>query len=164
MKKTSTFIRTYIDVIFFITLMLIKVLMYGNEMKSGYFSYASLFPPVLASILILVAISIIFNSKRRVRFLYICNLVITIFIISDLTYFRYFKDVISIPVLISGLQLGAVKSSVTTLFKLTDLLYAVDFIFILPMVKRYKSKNTLEVSKIFKIFPFFNLFNNRVRY
>jgi Phosphoglycerol transferase and related proteins, alkaline phosphatase superfamily len=147
MNKAITFIRTYIDLIFYITLMLIKVLLYGNEMKSDYFSYTSLFAPVLASLLILAAISIVLNSKRRIQFLYICNLIITIFIISDLTYFRYFKDVISIPVLISGLQLGAVKSSLASLFKLTDLLYAADFIFVLPLVNRYKSKNGLDLPK-----------------
>lgn len=146
MNKASTFIRTYTDLIFYITLMLIKVLIYGNEMKSDYFSYTSLFEPVLASLLILAAISIVLNSKKRIHFLCICNLIITIFIISDLTYFRYFKDVISIPVLISGLQLGAVKSSVASLFKLTDLLYAADFILVLPFVNRYKSKNGLDLS------------------
>lgn len=147
MNKASTFIRTYIDLIFYITLMVIKVLIYGNEMKSDYFSYISLFEPVFASLLILAAISIILNGKRRIRFLYICNLIITIFIISDLTYFRYFKDVISIPILISGLQLGAVKSSIASLFKLTDLLYAADFIFVLSLVNRYKSKNGLDIPK-----------------
>lgn len=150
MNKVITFIRTYIDLISFVALMLLKVLIYGNEMRSDYFSYASLFPPVLASILVLIAISIILNSKRRVRFLYICNLIVTIFIISDLTYFRYFKDVISIPVLINGLQLGAVKSSIASLFKLTDLLYAADFLFIIPVVNRYKSRNGLDIPKLLR--------------
>ncbi|KZL93932.1 LTA synthase family protein [Clostridium magnum] len=147
MDKINTFIRTYIDLILYITLMLIKVIIYGSEMRAEYFSYTSLFSPVLASLLFLAAISVILNRKKRIGFLYICNLLITLFIIGDLTYFRYFKDVISIPILISGLQLGAVKSSVASLFKFTDLIYAADFIFILPLVNRYKYKNGLDVRK-----------------
>lgn len=147
MDKINTFIRTYIDLVLYITLMLIKVIIYGSEMRAEYFSYTSLFLPVLASLLFLAAISVILNRKKRIGFLYICNLLITLFIIGDLTYFRYFKDVISIPILISGLQLGAVKSSVASLFKFTDLIYAADFIFILPLVNRYKYKNGLDVRK-----------------
>lgn len=150
MNKISAFIRTYIDLISFIILMLLKVLIFGRQMSSGYFSYTSLFLPALASILMLSAISIILNNKNRIRFLYLCNLIITLFIIADLTYFRYFKDVISIPVLINGLQLGAVKSSVSNLFALNDLLYAADFIFILPLLNLYKTRNGLEVPKVLR--------------
>lgn len=145
MSNLSTFIRTYVDLMLYITLMLIKVIIYGSEMRAEYFSYTSLFFPAFASLLFLAAIAIILNNKKRVGFLFFCNLIITLFIIGDLTYFRYFKDVISIPILINGLQLGAVKSSVASLFKLTDLIYAADFIFILPLVNRYKSKNGLDV-------------------
>ena len=147
MAKTYAFIRTYIDLVIYITLMLIKVIAYGSEMRAEYFSYTSLFSPVFASLLFLAAVSIILNNKKRIGFLYICNLVITLFIIGDLTYFRYFKDVISIPILISGFQLGAVKSSIASLFKLTDLIYAADFIFVLPAVNRYKAKNGLDIPK-----------------
>jgi len=147
MGKLNTLICTYIDLILYITLMLIKVIIYGSEMRAEYFSYTSLFSPVLASLLFLAAISIVLSNKKRIGFLYLCNLIITLFIIGDLTYFRYFKDVISIPILIGGLQLGAVKSSVASLFKLTDLIYAADFIFVLPLVNRYKSKNGLDVPK-----------------
>jgi phosphoglycerol transferase MdoB-like AlkP superfamily enzyme len=108
-------------------------------MKSGYFSYASLFPPVFASVLALAAISFLINSKSRRTFLYICNFLITFSIISDLTYFRYFKDVISIPVIINGLQLGAVKSSVSTLIKASDFFYGLDLI-ILPIINHYSYK------------------------
>lgn len=155
MNKVNTFIRTYIDLIIYITLMLAKVIMYGSEMRADYFSYTSLFSPVLASLLFLAAISIVLNNRKRIGFLYICNLIITFLIIGDLTYFRYFKDVISIPILINGLQLGAVKSSVASLFKITDLIYAADFIFILPLVNRYKSKNGLAVPKRLRFSLFF---------
>ncbi len=156
MEKAKKLINIYIDVLLFIFLVCAKVLIYGREIESGYFSYVSLFPPIFASVLIIVGISFILNNKRRSRFLYLCNLIITTFIISDLTYFRYFKDVISIPILINGFQLGAVKSSISSLIKSTDFLYALDVIFLLPKINKHK--NHLEISKILK----FSLFSSLI--
>ncbi|WML35557.1 LTA synthase family protein [Clostridium sp. OS1-26] len=157
MEKLNSYIRTYLDILLFLLLVVTKVLLYGRQMETGYFSYLSLFPPVFASILVLAAISLLLNSQKRVRFLYICNIVITIFIIADLTYFRYFKDVISIPVLINGLQLGAVKSSVSNLIKFSDFLYAIDIIFIFPKINKFRYINRIEISRSLKLSLFFIL-------
>lgn len=157
MEKINSYIRIYLDVLLFVLLVVTKVLIYGKQMETGYFSYFSLFPSVFASVLLLAAISLLLNSQRRVRFLYICNIVITIFIIADLTYFRYFKDVISIPVLINGLQLGAVKSSVSNLIKFSDFLYAIDIIFIFPKINKFRYINRIEISRSLKLSLFFIL-------
>ncbi|MBV7276697.1 LTA synthase family protein [Clostridiaceae bacterium UIB06] len=157
MKRVNLHIRTYLDILLFLLLVTIKVLLYGKQMESGYFSYFSLFSPVFASILIIIAISLLFSNSRRVKFLYLCNIIITLFIIGDLTYFRYFKDVISIPVLINGLQLGAVKSSVSTLIRLSDFLYALDIILIFPILIKFKYANRFELSRTLKLSLFFIL-------
>ncbi|AKA70594.1 LTA synthase family protein [Clostridium scatologenes] len=154
MEKVKVLISTYIDVILFIILVCAKSLIYGRQLESGYFSYTSLLYPIFASVIILVSFSLILNSKARTRFLYICNLVITIFFISDLNYFRYFKDVISIPVLINGFQLGAVKSSVSSIVKFTDFFYALDLIFIPIIINKYKSEKAEITSKLSKILIF----------
>lgn len=157
MRRFNSHIYIYLDILLFILLVVTKILLYGRQMATGYFSYFSLFPPVFASILIIVAISMLLSSKKRVRFLYICNIIITIFIIGDLTYFRYFKDVISIPVLINGFQLGAVKSSVSTLVKFSDFLYAADIIFIFPRLIKFRYINTIETPKVLKLLLFTSL-------
>lgn len=154
MEKVKVLISTYIDIILFIILVCAKALIYGRQLESGYFSYTSLLYPILASIIILVSFSLILNSKIRTKFLYICNLIITIFLISDLNYFRYFKDVISIPVLINGFQLGAVKSSVSSIIKFTDFFYALDLIFIPIIVNKYKPEKAEITSKLSKILVF----------
>ncbi|MDW8799760.1 LTA synthase family protein [Clostridium sp. A1-XYC3] len=147
MKKVSFFMNAYIDLFLFVLFITIKILVYGSQMQPDYFSYAALLPPVLASVLILSAISLLFKNKFRIKFLYICNLLITLFIIGDLTYFRYFKDVISIPVLVNGVALGAVKSSVASLIKLTDFLYAADLLLMVPFIRGYRAKDNLELPK-----------------
>ena len=150
MKRIDLHISTYLDVLLFILLITTKILLYGRQMATEYFSYLSLFPPVFASVLIIVAISLLLNSRKRVLFLYVCDIIITIFIIGDLNYFRYFKDIISVPVLINGLQLGAVKSSVSTIIKFSDFLYALDVIFIFPKLIKFRSMNGFEISKTYR--------------
>ncbi|WPC42601.1 LTA synthase family protein [Clostridium sp. JS66] len=154
MKKAKVLISTYIDVILFIILVCAKALVYGRQLESGYFSYTSLLYPIFASVIILVSFSLILKSKIRTKFLYICNLIITIFFISDLNYFRYFKDVISIPVLINGFQLGAVKSSVSSIIKFTDFFYALDLILIPIIINKYKSEKAEITSKLSKVLVF----------
>lgn len=129
------FIFNYLDIVLFFVLILFKVLSYGRQVMPTYFSYGAILPQVISSIVIIIALSILMKAKTRRRFLYFCNFLITLFIIGDITYFRYFKDVISIPVLINGIMLGAVESSVGSLFHVKDLLYGIDLVTIYPLLK-----------------------------
>lgn len=128
------FIFNYLDIVLFFVLILFKVLSYGRQVMPTYFSYGAILPQVISSIVIIIALSILMKAKTRRRFLYFCNFLITLFIIGDITYFRYFKDVISIPVLINGIMLGAVESSVGSLFHVKDLLYGIDLVTIYPLL------------------------------
>jgi lipoteichoic acid synthase len=141
----------YIDITIFLFLILAKVLSYGKQLNPLYFSYSAILPQVVSSIILIIALSFLIKAKHRPGFLFFCNFIITLFIIGDLTYFRYFKDVISIPVLINGVMLGAVGSSVGSLFHLTDLLYGIDLITIYPLVMIIKKiKKPEEVSLTLK--------------
>jgi len=125
----------YIDIFVFFFVILAKILTYGKQLDSLYFSYSAILPQAIASIILIIAFSIFIRDKHRSKFLFACNVFITLIIISDLTYFRYFKDVISIPVLINGLMLGAVGGSVNSLFHVKDLFYGLDLITIYPLLK-----------------------------
>lgn len=158
MNKLISKLLDYLDVIFFIILVGIKLMCYGRQIESGYFSYKNLFTPIIASVIILASLAFLFNKKNKRKFLFICNLIISLFIIGDLNYFRYFKDVISIPVLLNGFQLGAVKSSVGNLFNPSDLLYAVDLILFIFLYKgsKYTKKTNLPLKQ--RLVPFLCLF------
>lgn len=138
---------SYIDIIAFIVIVPIKLIAYGKTLTIGTLSLPSLIPSIIASVAILLSISFLLKNKRRSRFLLICNIIITIFIIGDINYYRYFKDVISIPVLINGLMLGAVKASVGSVFKITDLIYVIDLCFIIPLIYTHKYKQEFEIKK-----------------
>ncbi|KAJ50621.1 phosphoglycerol transferase MdoB-like AlkP superfamily enzyme [Clostridium tetanomorphum] len=145
MNKVTGKILNHLDVLSFILLITIKLSLCGKELETGYFSYKVILPPILASVLLLASFSFLFNKKNRIRFLLFCNFIISIFIIADLNYFRYFKDVISIPIILNGFQLGAVKSSVGNLFKVQDLFYALDLtlFFYFYSKSKYEKKNTI---------------------
>ncbi|WP_446898804.1 LTA synthase family protein [Clostridium sp. LBM24168] len=130
----------FIDIIIFLVLVPYKILNFGKQINTANFSNMPLLLPSSASVIVLLSISLLFCRKNRSRFLYICNLVISLLIISDLNYFRYFKDIISIPVLINGLQLGAVGSSVKNIMRPGDFLYTVD-LFIIPFMNNYINKH-----------------------
>ncbi|KAA8674782.1 LTA synthase family protein [Clostridium sp. HV4-5-A1G] len=140
MNRVNSFFLDFLDVVFFIVCVTFKILMYGRHLETGYIKIISLFIPVIAPVIIIISISLLLKAKVRSRMLYIFNIVISSFIVSDIIYFRYFKDIISLPVLISGFQLGAVKSSVSNLMNIKDFLYFTDVIFIIPFVNRYVRK------------------------
>ena len=137
MSKLNLFFLSFLDVIFFVVCVTFKILIYGRHMETGYIKTSSLFIPAIAPVIIAVSLSLVLKVKTRSRILYIFNIVISSFIVSDIIYFRYFKDIISLPVLISGFQLGAVKSSVSSLIDLKDFLYFADIVFVIPFINRY---------------------------
>lgn len=137
-----------LDLVSFVFSLTLKLLLFGREIEKGYFTYRALFIPVLSSVLLLAGIGFLFNKSKRIRLYTLFNIIISLLIVVDLNYFRYFKDVMSLPVLLNGFQLASVKSSVGNLLKLTDFLYFIDiFIFIaLYKLSKYRNTKTLRFS------------------
>ena len=161
MKNTLNYIfKNFIDIIAFVVFLTIKLLLYGKSIETGYFTYSGILFPVFWSLLIIVAFSILFKPIKRARFLFILDFIITFFIIADLNYFRYFKDVLSIPVMLNSFQLGAVKSSVSSLIKPSDFLYLIDLIAFKFIINYFKRSNVNRVifSKQLKFSTFLIVF------
>lgn len=138
------FLFNYMDIIFFIIIATIKLLIFGNQTSDGSFSNLHILVPCIASVLLLASVTCLFTKKKRAKLLYTFNLIISISLIADLNYFRYFKDLVSIPVLKNGFQLTAVGSSVNSVFKIKDLLYVLDLIFFIPVIDYYKYKKAVD--------------------
>ncbi|MNU52574.1 Lipoteichoic acid synthase 2 [compost metagenome] len=64
----------------------------------------------------------------------ILNLLITALIFSDLVYYRYFQDFITIPVLLQAGQVGELGGSIRELIHWTDIWFFIDWIFYIPMI------------------------------
>lgn len=162
LKKFKDFLLEYIDIMIFAILVPLKLTKFSQQIYNlefadvadpAAFPFAQVLVPALASVLLLLAISMLFKrSRSRSRFLFVSNLVLTFVLICDLTYYNYFKDMISIPVLVNGLQLGAVNTSVGTVFDKYSLRYGIDLVTVYPfamvlkmlLMKTYKAPYTLK--------------------
>src|SRR5665647_617317 len=94
----------------------------------------------LGAVLLLTGISLLFKRKIRIPVLLVFDVLISIIMISDMVYFRYYNDVISVPVLMqAGLVGPELKSSIMNLIRIKDLLFVVDLLAFLSFaVAAYK--------------------------
>ncbi len=80
----------------------------------------------LGMLIIIVAVFFILFNKKRVSALFALDIGLTILILADMLYFRYFANAITIPVLV---QIGLVSSlgdSIKNLFRPSDILMVID--------------------------------------
>ncbi len=138
-NKLFNFTMDNIDLIFFIAIIFIKVTIYTRQISPDYL-YTKVFFPIIASILIIVSFSILFKEKKRTKFLYIMDIIISIILVADSMYYRYFKDIITVSEVGNIRLLGGVTSSVTSLIDVKDFLYFLDIAVLYFFIKKYNKK------------------------
>jgi phosphoglycerol transferase MdoB-like AlkP superfamily enzyme len=134
----KNFIINNLDILYIIPIITYKAINYDKTISPEYFSYHLIFIPVFVSVIAVSSISLLFKNKGRTRFLYIFNIVMSIILIADSAYYRYFKDIISISVIRNGVMLGGVKSSLKDVLYPSDFLYLADCVILLPLMRIYK--------------------------
>lgn len=128
-----------IDIILFCCIIYVKLMSYEKDISSGYLNKAVVFP-IAASILILLSFSLLFKEKNRISFLYIVDIVISAILVTDLMYYRYFKDITTVAAIRNAKLLQGVSSSVGSVANARDLYYFLDLFILLPLEKIYKRK------------------------
>ncbi|TJY43539.1 LTA synthase family protein [Cohnella pontilimi] len=73
--------------------------------------------------------TVFLGPRARIVALILVDLLMSGIILSDLVYFRYFKDFISVPVLLQAGQVGALGDSISSLIIYKDALYFADLPF-----------------------------------
>lgn len=138
-----------LDIIYTIVILTIKAINYNKLISPTFFSIRFIFQAIFSSVVVACSISLLFKPKGRIRFLYIFNLVISILLIADSAYYRYFKDCISLSVIRNGILLSGVSSSLKDLLKPNDFIYILDCIILIPILKISKySSNSKSSFKI----------------
>lgn len=133
---------TSITIIYTITLLL--KLIYFNHQIGGTRIGGLYTSATLGSLLMLASISLILKPKAAALYMNTLNVVLTLIIFSNIMFYRYFKDLISIPLLTQIGSVGDVGSSVFQLFHYSDLLLTVDFI-LMPFIRKVlKNKTGIE--------------------
>ncbi|WP_276356403.1 LTA synthase family protein [Cohnella caldifontis] len=69
------------------------------------------------------------GPRARITALVVVDLILSIVIFSDLVYFRYFKDFISVPVLLQAGQVSSLEDSISSLIIYKDAIYFADLPF-----------------------------------
>ncbi|GIQ64403.1 LTA synthase family protein [Paenibacillus cisolokensis] len=78
--------------------------------------------------------TILLPFRGRIAALAILNLVLTLVIYADLVYYRYFQDLISVPVLFQASQLDSLGGSIGALLRPVDLWLYADWPFVIPFM------------------------------
>lgn len=157
--KNSTLInicKENADIIMFFILIFTKIMFYAKQISPEYL-YIGVTHPVFASVLLLVSFSVLFRYNKRIKYLYALDVIISLMLMADLMYYRYFKDVITVAAVKNVKLLGGVSSSVGSLFSLKDLLYLVDVIILIPFVKKYKNKENIKKKPLLSKFAAFSV-------
>ncbi|PJI06891.1 MULTISPECIES: LTA synthase family protein [Clostridium] len=145
-KIVKDLLSDNIDLILFLIIILIKLIKFDRFIYPEYTHYKLIIKPILASIVCILSISTLFRGKIRTYILYAFDIIISILIIADTVYFRYFKDILSIGVIKNGIMLGSVQSSVTSLIYPHDFLYLIDVVILIPLLFLYRKFPRLKIN------------------
>lgn len=120
--------------IFFIFAILIKCIYFQfttNINNEPYFSFTNLMMTIstFAIILMICAfIALVFN-KKRIQALFVTNILLTALLIADTNFFRYYYDVITIPVFsnLDSRIMNSINQSISSLINVADIIFIIDF-------------------------------------
>lgn len=140
-SRVKSIVINNADIIIFFILITIKLFHYARIISPYKFQY-TLEAAVIASILPIISIAFIL-TKRRLTFLYITNFILSLLLVVDMIYYKYYKDIISIRAISNSVLLAGVSSSIKQLVVLSDFIYLVDVVILFPVIilaKRIKIK------------------------
>ena len=121
------------EICLFFVVIALKLLVFNGMMESGSITNIALVASVVGTVLMLVSWTNLVPRTVRLPLLYLMDCAVTFIIISDMLFYRYFTDVLSMPVLAQASVVSSVKSSVVSLLHLYDLMFALDLL-IIPFV------------------------------
>lgn len=90
-----------------------------------------LFINPLGSALLLLSVAFLFRGKSKMSMLVIVYTLMTILLYSNVMYYRFFSDFITLPTIYQTQNFGDLGGSVFALFRPSDLLYFVDVAFLI---------------------------------
>lgn len=150
-NRQIMFFKIVLYLFFLITIFLKSMYFQFSAKLNGIpiFSYTNAYMSVsnISCILFILAIIIILSKKRICSIILIVNLLITIIIFSNLIYFRYYNNVISVGVFYNIAFLNTAIFSILDLIKFKDIFLICDFA-IMPIFFIIKNANGFDKEKI----------------
>ncbi|RAP77821.1 LTA synthase family protein [Paenibacillus montanisoli] len=123
-----------LDILLFVALMLFKLILFDKLVHVPYMEMIRDDVMTAVGTLALASFWTLWLPARgRILSLIALDVVLTAVIYSDLIYFRYFQDLITVPVLMQAGQVGALGESIDSLLRAPDIGFFVDWIILVPI-------------------------------
>jgi lipoteichoic acid synthase len=130
----------FLDTMIFTFIILIKVISVNYALNLLNKNNGMLLIGCVGSTFLISSVVCLFEAKKRIKYFIAINLFISLIIVVDILYNRYFYDVTSIALIRQLKLVGEVSGSITALMIPSDFLYFIDLVILIPMYKIYKSK------------------------
>lgn len=151
-SKIKNFFNKYIKlteslfITLFILFTLLKCLYFQFSTmlnKAPYFSLdnAIMLISSISVLLVIVSLTLFVFDKKRLIAIFTLNLLLTILLVADTNFFRYYYNLITIPVFfqLNPRMISSVDQSIASLFQFKDVIYIVDLPFMLfALLKLHK--------------------------
>ncbi|SEM65493.1 LTA synthase family protein [Paenibacillus sp. OV219] len=143
-----------LDFILFITLMLLKLSLFDRIIHVPNMAMVRDDWMTAAGTLIVISFWTLWLPARgQLIALIVLDILLTAIVYADLIYFRYFQDLITVPVLMQAGQVGALGESIGSLLSGKDLWFFADWLLLLPLfiytvirARRIRNTRTAELS------------------
>lgn len=114
----------------------------------------NMFLASLSSIMILASIVFLFFNKKRLVALFVADIIMTLILLADILYFRYYYNAITVPVLYQIGLVSSITDSAKSLFRIKDIIFLIDiplFIAGFALIKRLSAKGASVIRPVKRI-------------
>lgn len=131
-RKIKAFLMEF-DVLLFMAIIFLKVISLNYSLNLMQNADKTLVEGIMGSVFVAGALLLLFNGKSRYKAFIILDILISLLVLIDVVYNRYFMDVTSVALIYQAKITGEVKDSVKALLHLEDLKYIIDIIIFIPL-------------------------------
>lgn len=124
-----------VDIVLFCVVLMIKLYLFSvflgqpKMMMNGEDAFIE-----FGALLLAIFWTFLLPRRGRIIALIVINMILSFVMYADLIYFRYFQDLITVPVLMQTGQVGSLGDSISTLLEWKDLILFADWIVIVPFL------------------------------
>ncbi|WP_054024128.1 LTA synthase family protein [Bacillus sp. FJAT-28004] len=122
-----------VDLLLFVVVMMAKVYFFNVILDIAKMKMTDKDALIeLGAILLFSFWTIWLPARGRIVALIVLNLIASFVLYADIIYYRYFQDLISVPILLQFSQVDSLGESIGTLLRATDFILFLDWIVIIP--------------------------------
>ncbi|MDQ0231975.1 LTA synthase family protein [Metabacillus malikii] len=106
-----------------------------------------LFINPLSFLLFVFGIGLFMKEKNRNRYIFGTSIFVTILLLANMVFYRFYNDFLTIPVLFQTSNMGDLGSSISGLFLPTDILMLVDLVVLFWLLKKPVFKTDISLTR-----------------